>query len=154
MAALSDYLESGISRYLFAGQSFPVPANISIALTTDVPQDNQNGSSIPEVPQTVEVSGETLNTGYARINYSTPASDGNTKWNFVEGGSGITRNASQIVFNTALQDWGLVSGIAILDSSVHGSGNLLLHAELEKPREVCVGDSIKFDTNTLEIFLK
>lgn len=69
-------------------------------------------------------------------------------------GNGFIKNAFQLVFNTALTDWGWVSGIAILDSNVRGSGNMLMYARLDNPRYVYTGDNIKFDTNSLEISLK
>ena len=69
-------------------------------------------------------------------------------------GNGFIKNSAQIVFDTAVTDWGWVSGVAILDSDVHQSGNLLLYAELNNPRYVYAGDSIKFDTNALEISIQ
>jgi hypothetical protein len=69
-------------------------------------------------------------------------------------GNGFIKNNNQIIFNTALTDWGWVSGVAILDSNVIGSGNLLMYAELDNPRFVYTGDNIKFDNNSLEISLK
>lgn len=87
-------------------------------------------------PQTVTVSGES-NPGYEMYE-----------------GNGFIKNSEQIVFDTATTDWGWVSGVAILDSYVHQSGNLLLYAELNNPRYVYAGDSIKFDTNALEISIQ
>jgi hypothetical protein len=87
-------------------------------------------------PQTVTVSGES-NPGYEMYE-----------------GNGFIKNSEQIVFDTATTDWGWVSGVAILDSDVHQSGNLLLYAELNNPRYVYAGDSIKFDTNALEISIQ
>jgi hypothetical protein len=69
-------------------------------------------------------------------------------------GNGFIKNASQIVFDTALEDWGWVSGVAILDSDIRGSGNVLMYSQLSNPRYVYVGDNIKFDLNSLEISLK
>lgn len=69
-------------------------------------------------------------------------------------GNGFIKNKSQIVFNSANTDWGWVSGIAILDSSEYGSGNMLMYAELTNPRYVYTGDNLKFDVKSLEICLK
>ena len=49
MAALSDYLESGLLHHVFRGGSFAKPSNISIALTSGVPNDSQTGTTIEEV---------------------------------------------------------------------------------------------------------
>lgn len=226
MAALSDYLESQLLNYIFRNQSFDKPLNISIALTSGVPIDTDNGATIPELPSGVSRGQNFVNTNYRRINLGNPALVGNSVWNSVgtdeatiytvfsqetnhDGyfyplylseaaakaadanntaetyvfsktfpgttfyspvgisvsggesnpgyrlyeGNGFIKNANQIIFNTALTDWGWVSGVAILDNNVIGSGNLLMYAELDNPRLVFTGDNIKFDSNSLEISL-
>lgn len=228
MAALSDYLESGILNYIFRGGSFTKPTEIAIALTSGVAKDNDNGSTIPELPSGInDGGGNFVITGYSRINLGNPLNNGNSSWNSVGtdsttaytvyseevnhsgyfyplylnqtsaqsadpnsltqqytftntfpgvvfhapasldvsgsftqpiypqyDGNGFIKNASQILFNTALQDWGWVSGVAILDSSAYGSGNLLMYSQLQNPRFIYTGDNIKFDSNSLEINLK
>lgn len=69
-------------------------------------------------------------------------------------GNGFIKNATQLVFDTALTDWGWISGVAILDSADYGSGNLLMYSKLTNPRYVYTGDNIKFDLNSLEISLQ
>lgn len=69
-------------------------------------------------------------------------------------GNGFIKNSVQLVFDTALQDWGWISGIAIVDNSTYGSGNVLMHSKLSNPRYVYTGDNIKFDLNSLEISLQ
>ena len=66
----------------------------------------------------------------------------------------MIRNSGQIIFNTALTDWGWVSGIAITDNPTVGEGNLLMHAQLTNPRIIYTGDNVKFDIETLEISFK
>lgn len=232
MAALSDYLESGLLNHIFRGQTFTKPTTIAIALTSGVPLDSDNGSTIPELPSGIAKGINFVTTNYQRINLGSPSSLGNTRWNEVGvddttvfsvfseevnhsgyfyplylneqeaidadtdtgaispqaitytfsntfpnvvfyspgsldvsgsmsdpgytlyEGNGFIKNASQIIFNTALTDWGWVSGVAILDSEEIGSGNMLMYSALNNPRIVYTGDSIKFDTNSLEISLK
>lgn len=88
-------------------------------------------------PQNLAQSGVTVKSNYADYE-----------------GNGFIRNKNQMVFNTALTEWGWVSGIAILDSSTAGQGNLLMYAKLANPRYVYIGDNIRFDANSLEISLK
>jgi len=230
MAALSDYLESGILNHIFKGQQFLKPSEIAIALTGDVAQDSDDGTSIPELPSGFLDANEVhLPTNYSRVSLGSPSIDGDSSWNnvgvnettgysvysqevgssgyyyplylsqasaalantggvnttqsltfpntfpnvtfyapttlVVSGvfeapshpeyqGNGFIRNNTEILFNTALSDWGWISGVAILDSSLYGSGNLLMYAELQNPRLVYTGDTIRFDSNTLEISLK
>jgi hypothetical protein len=227
MAALSDYLESGILNHLFRTNPFEKPSNISIALTSSVAKENDTGSTIPELPENVVIGVTTFNTNYSRVDLGSPSQDGNSKWNAVGHdtstafsvytqdveednffyplylsetvatsqdtntqakssleytfsehpgisffgplsvttsgsvdpgldsyeGNGFIKNNQQIVFNTATTDWGWVSGVAILDSSDHQGGNLLMYAALNNPRYVYTGDNIKFDINALEINL-
>lgn len=227
MAALSDYLESGLLSHLFKNDPFTRPSTIAIALTSGVPLDSDTGSSILELPSGVERGSSFVPTNYSRINLGDPSVNGNDVWNnvgvddattyevfseevdhsgyfyplyldnqkaideddagisvtytfsntfpgvsfyspattSVSGsqtssgytpyeGNGFIKNKNEIVFNTALTDWGWVSGVAIVDHADHGSGNLLMYAQLENPRFVYAGDSIKFDNNSLEISLK
>ena len=151
MAAISDYLESGLLHHVFRGTSFPKPTNISIALTTGTTLDSNTGSTFPEVPLTINGSG----TGYSRISFGNPASSGNAFWSYNiadhNAGSGLVKNSSSILFNPALCDWGGVSGVAILDHPSHGSGNLLMHSTLDNPRFVYIGDAVKFDISTFQI---
>ena len=229
MAALSDYLESQLLNHIFRASNFTKPNNVSIALTTDVSKDSDDGSTIPEVPSGYDNGGQFQTTGYSRLNLGDPSSDGTTVWGEVGvdnttafvvdngtevnhsgyfyplyldqsaaesadtgnpqsavsysftkfpgvtfyspaeittsgaaenttsyeeyDGNGFIKNNSQVVFGTALSDWGWVSGIAIVDTSVHGNGNVLMYSELTNPRYVYTGDNIKFDAKSLEISL-
>ena len=154
MTAISDYLESGLLNHLFRGETFNKPSGIALALTTTVPDDSDTGSSISEVPSGINGSG----TGYFRYNLSNPATSGNTVWDHlaadIAAGSGVIKNGQQIVFGTALVDWGWVSGIAVLDTDTYGSGNMLLSSQLDQPRVVYMGDGLKYNTGNLQIELK
>lgn len=229
MAALSDYLESGLLSHIFRNTAFPRPSSIAIALTSGVPIDSDTGLTIPELPSGVQSGLSWISTNYQRINLGPPASSGDRFWNsmgvdsgtvysvlgtthsgtlayfyplyldndvaksnspsgtsvtytfnrefpsvifyaaqyapFQSGtvvksnyldyeGNGFIRNKTQLVFNTALTEWGWVSGIAILDNTTVGSGNLLMYSRLANPRYVYLGDNIRFDINSLEISLK
>jgi hypothetical protein len=157
MAALSDYLESGILNWLFRGQDFSAPSNISIALTSGVTRDSDTGTTLLEMP-----SGDGIDlSGYTRVTLGAPST---TTWSYTAEdwayGSGVIKNSGQIVFPTALNDWGWVSGIAIVDSPHHSThptsapGNVLMHASLSNPRIIYAGDNVKFDYQTLEISFK
>jgi hypothetical protein len=66
----------------------------------------------------------------------------------------LIKNAANRVFNTALLDWGYISGIAITDHGDYGSGNLLMHSNLDNARIIYTGDSPVFDAETLQISFK
>jgi len=160
MTALSDYLESGLLHHIFRGQDFPKPTNIAIALCSGVPRDSDTGVAIygdrggtlGEIP-----SGDSLGneTGYARYDLGNPATNGNEDWLYNlddhNAGLGRIKNGSSFLFPTALQDWGWVSGVAIVDSGEYGTGNMLMYAQLNNPRIIYQGDTVKFDASTLQI---
>ena len=68
MAALSDYLESGLLHHMFRGDIFNKPSGIGIALTSGVPVESDTGSTIPEIPSGIGG----VDTGYSRINLGNP----------------------------------------------------------------------------------
>ena len=163
MASLSDYLESGLLHHLFRGETFAKPLNIAIALCSGVPVEScdgnaqYHGGTLPELPSGTIYG---VDTGYRRINLGNPADLGNAKWDYTSddhnAGSGLIKNASSLLFDegdgsAALVDWGWVSGIAIVDSGEYGTGNLLMYAALDNPRVIYTGDTVKFDTSTLQI---
>jgi len=158
MAALSDYLESGLLHHIFLGQAFEKPSGMLIALTSGVPAESDTGSTIPELPSGIAG----VKTGYTRIDLGNPSLD-SAKWSYTTAdhavGSGVIGNSGSLIFDTAEVDWGIVSGIAICDSGTHatstdGGGNLLMYAQLDNPRTIYMGDSVKFDTDTLQISFK
>jgi hypothetical protein len=164
MAALSDYLESGLLHHIFRGDSFPKPTGIALALCSGVPPESGNGANyetggwLPELPSGINGSG----TGYSRIDLGDPSTAGNAAWNFNtatldNGSSGVFSviwNSGNLTFDTALLDLGWVSGIAITDHAGYGSGNLLMVAALNNPRIVYMGDNLKFDPEALQISFK
>lgn len=154
MSAFSDYLESGILNHILRGQTLSKPGHIAIALTSDVADDSDTGATIPEIPSGINGSG----TGYARISLGAPSSSGDSQWTYssddYNAGSGVVRNTNNQLFNTALVDWGYVSGVAILDSPDYGSGNLLIKFQLDNPRQIFMGDSALFSAESLEINVK
>ena len=141
-------------HHLFLGSSFSKPANISIALCSGVPKDSDTGATIPEVPSGIN----NQLTGYARIDLGDPSTDGDDNWLYSLAnnavGSGVLSNKVNFVFDKALLDWGWVSGIAITDSPDYKTGNLLMHAQLDNPRVVYMGDTPKFDADLLEIHFR
>jgi hypothetical protein len=154
MAAISDYLESGILNYIFRGISFTPPAKVAVALTRGVPTQGQTGSTILEVLPTGQGG---VSSGYSRVVIST-SSNASQKWTYspINHGneSGVVVNTDNVVFPTALTDWGPVSGVVLLDSDIRGSGNVLMYATLEQQRDVYTGDSIKFNANELRTLLQ
>tara|TARA_B100001564_G_scaffold102466_1_gene84414 strand:+ start:421 stop:1110 length:690 start_codon:yes stop_codon:yes gene_type:complete len=69
-------------------------------------------------------------------------------------GNGFIKNKKELLFPTALTEWGWISGVAILDDKDVNEGNLLMYAQLKNPRYVYIGDQIKFEPDSFEISVK
>ena len=82
MAALSDYLESGIISHLFFGETFTPPTSLALALTSGVPRDNDDGSTMFELPSGQSKGLNFVSTNYSRVNLGSAATGSGT-WNQV-----------------------------------------------------------------------
>jgi len=146
MSAMSDYLEAEIVNHLLRTDTLSKPSNISIALLSNHDAnwalDSKTGATIPEIGNA---------NGYARKSLGAPA---NSTWDAPGTGSPTTSNTDAVEFAAASgDDWGYVSGIAIVDSLTHGAGNVLFHGALTTPRIVTDGDTFKFNAGDIDITL-
>ena len=82
MAALSDYLESGILSHIFFGETFTPPTSLSVALTAAPPKDTDTGATIDELPSGAFRGLNHVSTNYSRINLGSSAT-GSGVWNLV-----------------------------------------------------------------------
>ena len=136
---MSDYLEGQIIDHIFRTSSFTKPTTIAIALCTAATSDSDTGSTITEVANANGYARQTLNPLDA--NWAAPT-----------GGDGLTSNSSTITFGPASGgNWGTVTHVAIVDSSTHGAGNMLVHGSLDSSAIVNDGDTFIFSTNDLSI---
>ena len=62
-----------------------------------------------------------------------------------------TTNVSAIEFAQATADWGYISGVAIVDATGWGKGNVLLYGALTTPRIVTNGDIFRFNAGDIDI---
>jgi len=153
MAEISRYAASGFLNHLLRGTTFQKPSGLSVALTSTVPSGTDTGATITEIPSGINGSG----TGYTRLPLGNPTVSGDGNWELVtdfwDAGSGKLENSINLLFSTALLDWGWVSGAVLLDSNEYGAGNVLLYAQLDNPRVAYTGDAMKFEMNTFDITL-
>lgn len=144
MSQMSNYLESGLINRLFRANTnnFDAPANWFLALCSGIPDDFSNGTNLPEIP----------NAGsYARFNIGPKA---NATWSEIVqtgAGSGLTQNVGTWSFTQATADWGYVSGVALVDSGVYGTGNLWMWAPLAIPRDVKSSDTFSYSAAAFQV---
>ncbi len=142
--SMTNYLESGVLNHLFRTDTFSKPSTIAIGLTADVPLETDTGGTNTEV----------TNAGaYARVDVGAPT---NGDWDFVDqgpGASGHTQNTAVITFPKATANWGMVSGVIIIDNATYGAGNVLMFGKLTVARDIKNGDTFSFASSELNIFL-
>lgn len=131
MASLSDYLENKLIDQLFRGQAYSFPSTLYIALFTANPTDTGGGT---------EVSGGS----YARVavtcslaNWAGTQSAGSTTAS--SGTSGTTSNNAAITFPAPTANWGVITGMAIMDAA--SAGNVLIWNALTTNKTVNNGDA-------------
>jgi hypothetical protein len=148
MYGTSNYLEEKLLKHIVLNQSFPAPTGgLSVALTKSVVHPNQTGASINEVN----------GPGYNRVQINTLANSA-AKWQYYpeshKSDLGPIRNKTNIVFPTPTGDWGTISGIAIVDSNIPGQGNVLFFKELDPPRIIYAGETVKFNPGNLGLSIE
>jgi hypothetical protein len=120
MSAISDYLEGKILNFLFRTGTFTKPTNISIALLNTVPKDNDNGSTMDEVPQFITNNANiSTYTQYERVSLGNPADNGNARWSEV----GNDPNSAYYVYTTINNVGVYVYPLYLTEAKAQDSGN-------------------------------
>jgi len=142
--AMSNYLESEVVDHLFRAGTFAKPSAIYVGLVRfyeSTKIEAFTGTTIG--PKELGAAGD-IAYSYSRV----AVTQNDSNWSAATTG-GATSNASDITFNVATGDWGMVSGVFVVDAS--GGGNVLLHGSLTTPRDVRSGDLFKFNAGDLDI---
>ncbi len=135
MAYKTNYLEEKISKLLFGGTAYSVPAAYYCGLWTEALTETSEVAA--------DASGEVSGASYARA----PIQNDSTSW---DGSGGARSNAVEIAFPTAGGNWGVVTHLGICD----GTGALskvLYWAELTSPKTIQNGDTVRFAIGDLSI---
>ncbi len=131
MANMSDYLENKLIDALFRGQTYTFPATVYFALYTATPSDTGGGT---------EVTGGS----YARVavactlaNFAGTQGAGTTVAS--TGTSGTTSNNGTITFAAPTANWGVITGLAVMDALT--AGNELIWCPLATSKTINNGDA-------------
>jgi len=106
MGSLSDFAENALLGHLFGSAHSPAAA-VYLALATADPTDAGTGASMNEAPDSGNYARKAITFGAAASRK-------------------VTQNAI-VTFNQASGAWGTITHWAIVDSAVHGAGNMLAH---------------------------
>jgi len=127
MSDFTNYTENNIVEWLVGGNDMPsAPSSIYVALHTDNPTNSGDENEVTA-------------SGYSRI--QTDTVDWNIENNEFE-------NLDDILFDEAEEDWGEVSHFSLWDGST-SSDNALVQSELERTRDIQIGDAPVFRDGTI-----
>lgn len=142
--SLSDYTENNFIDYVLRAQTWTLPANFYIGLSTAACSDASVGT---------EVTGG----GYARVSYARSLANwagtqsaGSTSTS--SGTGGQTSNNAAITFPTPSATWGTVTHFFIADAST--AGNLILCQALTTSKTINSGDTVSFAIGALTITIQ
>lgn len=124
--SLSDYAENKILDSVFRAVNFS-PANLYLALFTQ-----GSGLEANDLNAVSEVI--TTDSGYARIKV-------NDQGGYTASVGGMTTNAQNLEFATALADWGTITHTALMDAPT--DGNVIIWGEITNPRDIFAGDAVR-----------
>ena len=134
---MSNFLESGLLNHFFRTSAYTRPTQIAIGLTTNPPSDSDPGTTSKEVGDGIGYTRQLIAQDNA--NWTNPTL------------AGLIENVNAVSFGPASADWGMVSGVVILDNNGHGSGNILFHGTLSVARDVRSGDTFNFAAGEIDI---
>lgn len=135
MAYKTNYLEEQISKLLFGSVAYSVPSTYYCGLWTSALSESSEVAA--------DASGEVSGVDYIRASIPNDS----TSWT---GEDGARSNAVDITFPTAGDNWGVVTHLGICDGT-GPSSKILFWAELQTPRTIQNGDTVKFETGSLSI---
>lgn len=144
MTDFSRYLEDALLNHIFRGSAYTAPTKIAVALLTENAVDTDTGSLLASSTGGTGVEVSNAN------NYSRVAVNPSTaNWEAVS--AGVTSNSNAITFPTASGSWGTITGIALLDSTAHGAGNILYHSALDASKAIGTNDVLQLSSGSLTI---
>ncbi len=130
MSSMTDYTEKKLLDHALGKAAYTMPPTVYLALFTASPTDT--GSTAAEV----------TGAGYARQAITATMSATNAT-------TGVSANASAIIFPTATADWGTISHLAIMDAAT--GGNMLFQAPAATAREILSGDVYQIAAGQLTV---
>lgn len=138
MSAASNYLENKVLDHVLTATAYTQPAARYLALFT-----NTSGSAATNLEAgtlTDEVS--TSGTAYARQAVT-----------FAAASSGSSATNATVTFPTATANFGTITHVAVMDSDVEGSGNVLFYGAVTTSKTIETGDTFQVSSGNLTVSL-
>ncbi len=132
MGAFTDYLENKILDHVLGNSTYTPPSTVYIGLAQSVSEDGT-------------ITGEPSGYGYQRVAVA------NNPTNFPAASNGSKTNGTTITFPEATGDWGTIYYAFVADAAT--GGNVLLYMQLDNPKSVGAGDTVRFTPGDLNFAL-
>lgn len=136
--AASNYLENKLLDHTLRNTSFTSPTTVYVALFTGSASATLANLEAGTLTNEVSTSG----TAYARQSAA-----------FGAASSGSISTNATITFPTATASFGTITCIAIMDSDVEGSGNVLFYGQVTTAKAIDTGDTFQISSNNLTVSL-
>lgn len=137
MSAASNYLENKLLDHVLTATAFTQPSRF-LALFTNT--SGNAAANLEAGTLTDEVS--TSGTAYARQAITFNAASG-----------GSSSSSATVTFPTATANFGTITHVAIMDSDVEGSGNVLFYGAVTTAKTIETGDTFQVSSGNLTISL-
>ena len=125
--SMSNYLENKVLNHICGNGEYTAPRKCYMALLTSSSTDETAGT-------------EVVGAGYSRKSITF---DGSV--------DGVVKKLSDIVFDVAEEDWGVITSVAVFDAET--DGNMLFYADLSNSQEVTQDNQMIFKAGKLTISL-
>jgi hypothetical protein len=148
MTAASNYLENKILDHVLkfgngsltvgTGSGYAAPATLYLALFNNTSTNALANLEAGTLTDEVSTSG----TAYARQTIAFDAAS-----------SGTSASTATVTFPTATASFGSITHIAVMDSDVEGSGNVLFYGAVTTAKTIDTGDTFQVSAGNLTIAL-
>jgi len=137
VSAASNYLENKVLDHVLTASAYTQPSRY-LALFTGTASSTKANLEAGTLTDEVSTSG----TAYARQAIAFDAAS-----------SGSTSNNGTVTFPAATASFGTITCVAIMDSDVEGSGNVLFYGEVTTAKTIDTGDTFQVSDGNLTISL-
>lgn len=138
MSAASNYLENKVLDHVLTATAYSAPTTRYLALF-----NNTSGSAAANLEAgTLTDETSTSGTAYARKAVT-----------FAAASSGSSATNATVTFDAATASWGTITHVAVMDSDVEGSGNVLFWGAVTTSKTIDTGDTFQVSSGNLTVSL-
>ena len=138
MSAASNYLENKVLDHVLTATAYTQPAARYLALFNNTSGNAATNLEAGTLTDEVSTSG----TAYARVAIT-----------FNAASSGSSTNNGAVTFATATASFGSITHVAVMDSDVEGSGNVLFYGAVTTAKTIDTGDTFQVANANLTVSL-